>query len=332
LKGRIKTIRFKSEVLKNNPLKDPYIRDLLVYLPKNYSMSYSKGYTAVFLLPSFGNNNYSVLNSNPFSFTILQILENLINNNKCGEMIIVIINCFNKLGGSQYLNSNAIGNYRDYLVDEIVPYVNSKFNVTKNALLGKSSGGYGAITIGMQNPKLFNAVAAHSFDSAFEYCYLPDFPVAFKMLKEEGGPNKWLTRFWRKENKVEKKDFTTLNILSMAAHYSPKENINDNKLAVSLPFNLRTGEIDKKIWKKWKLHDPIDMIDKFKDNLKHLDLLFFDCGIYDEFNLFIGTKIFSEKCKQLGINHEYNQFNGGHFNTSFRYAESLLRIYSSLSK
>ncbi|MGN6560394.1 MAG: alpha/beta hydrolase [Candidatus Nitrosocosmicus sp.] len=332
MKGRIKTIRFKSEVLKNNPLKDSYVRDLLVYLPKNYSMSYSKGYITVFLLPSFGNNNYSILNSNPFSFTILQILENLIDDDKCGEMIIVIINCFNKLGGSQYINSNAIGNYRDYLVDEIVPYINSKFNVTKNALLGKSSGGYGAITIGMQNPKLFNAVAAHSFDSAFEYCYLPDFPVAFKMLKEEGGPNKWLTRFWRKENKVEKKELTTLNILSMAAHYSPKEKINDNKLAVSLPFNLRTGEIDKKIWKKWKLHDPIGMIDKFKDNLKHLDLLFFDCGIYDEFNLFIGTKIFSEKCKRLGINHEYNQFNGGHFNTSFRYVESLSRVYSSLSK
>jgi Putative esterase len=333
LKGRIKTIRFESGVLKNNPLKDPYIRDLLVYLPKNYSKTYSKGYPAVFLLPSFGNNNYSILNSNPFSFTILQILENLIDNDKCGEMIVVIINCFNKLGGSQYINSNAIGNYRDYLVDEIVPYVNSKFNVAKNALLGKSSGGYGAITIGMQNPKLFNAIAAHSFDSAFEYCYLPDFPVAFKMLKEEGGPNKWLTRFWRKENKVEKKDFTTLNILSMAAHYSPKEKINDdNKLAVNLPFNLRTGEIDKKIWKKWKLYDPIGMIDKFKDNLKHLDLLFFDCGVNDEFNLFIGTKIFSEKCKRLGINHEYNQFNGGHFNTSFRYAESLSRVYSSLSK
>ncbi len=153
-----------------------------------------------------------------------------------------------------------------------------------------------------------------------------------KMLKEEVDADKWLTRFWRKENKVEKKDFTTLNILSMAAHYSPKEKISENKMAVTLPCNLRTGEIDKKIWKKWKLHDPISMIDKFKDNLKLLDLLFFDCGIYDEFNLFIGTKIFSEKCKRLGINHEYNQFNGGHFNTSFRYAESLSRVYSSLSK
>ena len=80
------------------------------------------------------------------------------------------------------------------------------------------------------------------------------------------------------------------------------------------------------------MHDPINMVDRFKDNLKKLDLLFFDCGVNDEFNLFIGTKIFSEKCKRLGVDHEYAQFNGGHFNTSYRYAESLSKIYASLSK
>lgn len=332
MKGQVKTIQFKSEVLKNNPLKDPYIRDLLVYLPKNYSRSYSKGYTAVFLLPSFGNNNYSIINSSPFSLTIFQILENLIDSEKSGEMMIVIIDCFNRFGGSQYMNSCAIGNYKDYLLDEIVPYVNSKFNVSNNALLGKSSGGYGAITIGMQNPKIFSAIAAHSFDSAFEYCYLPDFPMAFKMLKKEGGPNTWLTKFWNKDNKTDKSDFVTLNILSMAAHYSPKKNMSNIKWTVNLPFNLRTGEINEKIWKKWKIYDPINMIDKFKDNLKKLNLLFFDCGIHDEFNLFIGTKIFSEKCKRLGVDHEYAQFNGGHFNTSYRYAKSLSKIYNSLLK
>jgi S-formylglutathione hydrolase FrmB len=332
LKGQIKTIRFKSEVLKNNPLRDPYIRDLLIYLPKSYSRSYSKGYPVVFLLPSFGNNNYSILNTNPFSLTITQLLENLIDSGKSGEMIIAIVDCFNRLGGSQYMNSNAIGNYKDYLLEEIVHYVNSKFNVSNNALLGKSSGGYGAVTLGMQYPKIFNAIAAHSFDSAFEYCYLPDFPVAFKMLKEEGGPNKWLTKFWKKENKVEKKDFITLNILSMAAHYSPKDRLSNAKLAINLPFDLETGEINEKIWKKWKMCDPINMVERFKDNLKNLDLLFFDCGVYDEFNLFIGTKIFSEKCKQFEIDHEYVQFDGGHFNTSYRYAESLSKIYTSLSK
>jgi S-formylglutathione hydrolase FrmB len=332
LKGQIKVNKFKSEVLKNNPLKDPYIRDLVIYLPKNYSTSYSRGYPTVFLLPSFGSDNYSTINNNPFTLTIYQILEKLIDENKCGEMIIVSVNCFNKFGGSQYLNSNAIGNYRDYLLDEIVPFINSKFNVSANALLGKSSGGYGAVTIGMEHPKLFKAIAAHSFDSAFEYCYLPDFPVAYKMLKKEGDPKKWLSNFWKKENKNEKNDFTTLNILAMSAHYSPKKKLNGNNVGINLPFDLKTGELDEKIWIEWKTRDPINMIDKLKNNLKNIDLLFFDCGINDEFNLFIGTKIFSDKCKKFGIAHEYVQYDGGHFNTNFRYAVSLSKISSSLSK
>jgi hypothetical protein len=330
LKGHIKIDKFYSKVLKNNPLKDPYIRDILVYLPENYSKSLSKGYPTVFLLPAFGNNNYSSTNNNPFSLTIYQILENLVSENKCGEMIIVVVNCFNKFGGSQYLNSSAIGHYKDYILEEILPFINSKYNVSNKSLLGKSSGGYGAVTIGMEHPKIFKAIAAHAFDSAFEYCYLPDFPLAFKMLKKAGGPKKWLTNFWNKENKNEKNDLITLNILCMAAHYSPKKN-KGVKIGLNLPFDLKTGELNEQVWMEWKNKDPINMINKFKDNLKKTDMLFFDCGAEDEFNLFIGTKVFSEKCRKFGIRHEYVQHDGGHFNTNFRYATSLSKIYKSIS-
>jgi len=53
LKGQIKIIKFKSEVLKSNPLKDPYIRDIITYLPKSYSKSYSKGYPTIFFITIF---------------------------------------------------------------------------------------------------------------------------------------------------------------------------------------------------------------------------------------------------------------------------------------
>ena len=330
MKGQIKIDKFHSRVLKNNPLKDPYIRDIIIYLPERYSKSFSKGYPTVFLLPAFGNNNYSSINKNPFSLTIFQTLENLISESKCGEMIIVVVDCFNKFGGSQYINSSAIGHYKDYILEEIIPFVNSKYNIANKSLLGKSSGGYGAVTIGMEDPKMFKAIAAHSFDSAFEYCYLPDFPLAFKVLRKAGGPKKWLTNFWNKENKNEKSDLTTLNILSMAAHYSPKKT-NGTKVGLNLPFDLKTGEIDEQVWLEWKNKDPVNMIDNFRNNLKSIDLLFFDCGKDDEFNLFIGTKVFSEKCKRFGIKHEYIQYDGGHFNTSFRYATSLSKIYKSIS-
>jgi hypothetical protein len=117
----------------------------------------------------------------------------------------------------------------------------------------------------------------------------------------------------------------------MAAHYSPKES-NGGKAGVNLPFDLKTGELNERIWNLWKSQDPINMIKRFKNNLKNVNLLFFDCGTNDEFNLFIGAKVFSERCKTFGINHEYLQYDGGHFNTNFRYATSLPKIYNSITK
>jgi hypothetical protein len=37
--GKIIIHKFESSVLKSNPLKDPYSRDIIVYIPPNYSQS-----------------------------------------------------------------------------------------------------------------------------------------------------------------------------------------------------------------------------------------------------------------------------------------------------
>lgn len=328
MKGKINVLKCESNVLKNNPQRDPYIRDLIVYTPENYSSGKISGYPTIFLLPSFGNDNYTTINSDPFSMPIHERLEKLILDKKCGEMIIVIVNCFNKFGGSQYINSEAVGKYEDYIIDEIVPLIDSKFNVSKRGVLGKSSGGYGALSLGMRHPNIFNAVAAHSFDSSFEYCYLPDFPTAINNLRKYKSPKNWLTDFWNKDNKHEKDDFTTLNIISMAAHYSP--NLDNPELNLDLPFDIDSGEFRDNIWKLWKKFDPINSIVNFANNLKTLDLLYLDCGIRDEFNLNIGTRIFSKKCKTLGIIHQFIEYEGGHFNTSHRFDASLQKIYEAI--
>jgi len=329
LNGKLEYRLFESKVLIDNPLGDPVKREIIVYTPENYRNSNSKGYPTVFMLPAFGNDSYSALKHDPFSVSIYDRLERLIQNRACGEIILVIVNCFNKFGGSQYINSVAVGRYEDYIIDEIVPFVDSNYNVSKRAVLGKSSGGYGALSLGMHHPDSFSAIAAHSFDSCFEYCYLPDFPIAFKTLKKHQGPKSWLNEFWSNEANRIKDDFTTLNILSMAAHYSP--NFNNQELYLDLPFDVHTGNFEENVWMQWKRHDPINLVSAFKKGLKKMDLLYLDCGISDEFNLQIGTKVFSEKCKRLNIRHEYLEFNGGHFNTSHRFDISLRKIYEALS-
>src|SRR3712207_8224105 len=51
---------------------------------------------------------------------------------------------------------------------------------------------------------LFRSIVDHSGDSAFEYCYLPDFPKALEVYRKAGGgdhgnPKKWFEVFWRSE-------------------------------------------------------------------------------------------------------------------------------------
>ena len=88
-------------------------------------------------------------NWKPFGDNVPERVARLIHERKMGPAIIVFPDCFTALGGNQYVNSSAIGNYADYLTREIVPFVDREFRTLASrehrGCFGKSSGGYGAI-------------------------------------------------------------------------------------------------------------------------------------------------------------------------------------------
>lgn len=329
-KGAIVIHRHESSVLKSNPLKDPYKRDIVVYLPPGYSQSNSAGYSTVFGVVGFGGTGRMMMNIDPFEETIERRMNRLISTKKCGPLILVLVDCFTKFGGNQYINSSATGRYEDYIVKEIVPFIDEKYNVSSRAVWGKSSGGYGSMVLGMRNPDVFQALADHSGDSAFEYCYFPDFPKALDSFRQAGGAKKWLVNFWKKENRHNSKDHPALNTFAMAAHYSP--NRKSRELGVDLPFDLKTGELNQKVWKRWLAWDPVRMVGMYKENLRKLKLIYVDCGSRDEFNLQWGARILHDKLTRLAIRHYYEEFDDGHMNISYRYDVSLPMIYNMLSK
>ncbi len=329
-RGAIHTHRFQSRVLKSNPLNDPSVRDLIVYLPPGYTQSDSRGYVASYFLSGFGGTGRMLLNFDPMSENLEQRMNRLISSRKCGPMICVLVDCFTKLGGNQYINSVATGQYEDYIVKEIVPYIDANYNVRSRAIVGKSSGGYGSIVIGMRNPRVFHALADHSGDSAFEYCYLPDLPKAMDALREAGGAARWLERFRRKKNKKDWKDNQVLNIVAMAAHYSP--NLRSKDLGIDLPFDVETGEFREDVWRRWLAWDPVRMVRKYRENLKKLKFIYLDCGSRDEFNLHWGARLLHLKLKEFGVKHHYEEFDDGHMNISYRYDVSIPMIYGALSE
>jgi S-formylglutathione hydrolase FrmB len=312
-KGMIVNLKHQSKVLQNNPLGDKSERDLFVYLPPDYEKS-AEHFPTVYCLSGFAGRGKMMLNDNAFSPSLEERLDDLIASKKIKPMIAVMPDCFTYYGGSQYLNSTATGNYEDYLTQEIVELVDKNFRTIDNknsrAVVGKSSGGYGALICGLRHADKFSLISSISGDAYFELCYLSDFAKAFRSVK--GNPKTFIEKFLSNEKKG-KNDFPALNIIGMSSCYSP------NGTNFDLPFDLETGEIRQDIWEKWLTHDPVRLVEKSVENLKSLKLLFLDAGTRDEFALDIGAKILSKKLKEFEIPHIHEEFDDGHFNISYRY-------------
>jgi len=329
-KGCIVIDTFESTCLKNNPLKDPFIRNLIIYLPPDYVRS-KQDYPVLFLLSGFSGKGIMFLNQEAFSESIDERLNRLIQTNRIEPMIVVMPDCFTYYGGSQYRNSHATGNYETYLVNELVPYVKKNYRVKDNrshwAIAGKSSGGYGALTIAMRHCDIFGILACHSGDMGFEYCYQPDFPQTMIEIEKQGGILEFMQKFYTLPKK-DSNSFLALNIIAMAAAYSSNKKICPH--FIDFPFDLKTGELRSDVWQKWLNCDPIHMLNSYENAVRQLKI-FIDCGIKDEYRLYAGSRIFSAKLKKYNIDHVYEEFNDTHMKINYRYDRSLEFISESMS-
>jgi len=326
--GRLVIEKFDSEVLRGNPLGDPTERDISIYLPPGYDAKSKTSYPVVYGLVGFGGTGRMLFNIDPFMENLQAKIDRLIATGKCGPMIIAAVDCFTKLGGSQYINSSAVGRYEDYIIDEVVGFVESRYHCGRRGIWGKSSGGFGAMTLGMKHPELFSALADHSGDSGFEYCYPQDFPSTLKAFREAGGPEAWLENFWGKPNRKLREDSPVLDTLAMAAHYSPNPSSPD--MGIDFPFDLETGEWRDDVWARWKNWDPVRLVERYANNLRKLRLIYIDCGTRDEFNLQWGARMLHSKLTKLGIEHHFEEFDDGHMNITYRYDVSLPKLYQAL--
>jgi S-formylglutathione hydrolase FrmB len=325
---RVEMVPVHSKVLEGNPLGDPATRDLPVLLPPGYDDSSSR-YPVLYGLAGFTGRGVQMLNIDPWQPNMVQRLEQLY---AAGmpHAIVVLPDCFTALGGSQYVNSEAVGRYEDYVVDEIVPFIDSRFCTIPHSegrgLFGKSSGGYGAMVLGMRHPDVFGALACHSGDMWFELCYKPDFPKACNTVNAAGGLEAWWEGFKGRIKKTGS-DFDVLNMLAMAACYSPAP---QGFMGIDLPVELYTCKLREDVWARWLEHDPVIMAPRYAANLRRLRLVYMDCGTRDDFNLHFGARIMSQTLAALDVPHTYEEFDDTHMSVQYRYSESLPKLMNAL--
>ena len=70
------------------------------------------------------------------------------------------------LGGSFYTNSPATGNWENFVVKDVVTYIDSRYRTIlrpkARGIAGHSMGGYGALSLAMRYPDLFGCAYAMS--------------------------------------------------------------------------------------------------------------------------------------------------------------------------
>lgn len=322
MKGKIVVTHFSSQCLKGNALGDRVERHFPVYLPKSYSAETSRKFPVIYALASYPESGEMLLYRKPFSESFDERLERLFESGELPECIVVFPDCSTRLGGSQYLNSSATGRYEDYMVSEVVAHIDTHFRSeakpTHRALMGHSSGGFGALMLAMRHSEVFGLFASHAGDMGFEYCYLSDFPGAMMQISRSGGVETFVEKFLKKPKKRQD-EFEAMNILAMAAAYSPNPNA---EMGLDLPFDLQSCEIRPSVWQKWLDHDPVRAVSQYVDSLKKVKI-YFDCGIFDEYRLFAGARQLSKVLKSNDVTHCYEEFEDNHRSTSYRFERSL---------
>ena len=319
-RGQVHRLSLESKVLAGNLLGDDPVRELHVYTPAGHD---GRGLPLLVDLVGFTGSGLSHTNWKAFTENVPERLDRLIGTAAMGPAVVAFPDCYSRLGGNQYVNSAAIGRYEDYLVEEVVPFVERKFGCGgdgRRAVFGKSSGGYGAIMHGLRRPDIWAAFACHSGDMAFELCYLGDIPKVLNELAKHGRSIEAFLRHFEAAAKPTEAEGAVINLLAMAATYDPDPGA---YLGVRLPVDLHTGELIPERWNNWLAWDPALLIERHADNLRRLKGIYIDCGDHDQFALHFGSRRVHRELDRLGIAHTYEEFDDDHSSVDYRMDRSL---------
>ncbi|MGK0218577.1 MAG: S-formylglutathione hydrolase FrmB, partial [Planctomycetota bacterium] len=190
-----------------------------------------------------------------------------------------------------------------------------------------SSGGFGALHLVMRRPGLFQAAGSISGDCHFEYGYAHDFLPAVRGLELSGlTPRAYLDAFLKKPD-LSGDGHAVINLMAMSACYSPNP---DSELGFDLPVDLRTGERLQAVWSRWLTFDPVVIAEVYGDALRKLKWLYISAGKSDEFQLQFSARILARRLDKLGVPHEHEEFEGGHFGLDDRYLDLIPRLVGAL--
>ncbi|MFH4964437.1 alpha/beta hydrolase-fold protein [Gaetbulibacter sp. M235] len=322
-KSKLQNNVFISEALSDNVIGNSNVRKMQVYTPPSYDKYGTREYPVVYLLHGLPFSEKSFIDKrtwdewvNPEGLfkeypdfpteSFREWLDNLIDEGTIEPMIIVMPDARSEpYGFSFYSNSILNGNFEDYIVNDLVNYMDTNYrtipNASGRAVIGYSQGGYAAFKFGMLHPDVFGTVASHSG------LLLVDAVLSLAPVVIAENPDGFTG--------PDPAKFLTSAGYAMSAAWSP--NLNNPPFYVDLPFEWPSGGVISDVVARWYQQDVFTLLDTHVDEFKSLKGIYFDVGIYDELGTGLAYSYLIDKLNYYGIDYTFETFVGGHFNKMF---------------
>lgn len=305
----IKEINIKSDTLSIWWGRPVYLK-ASVLLPSLYKKGENKAYPIRYNIAGFGGR-YTRINwlFNDDDFF------NWWNSDDAPQIINVFLDGYGPFGDSYQMDSDNSGPYGYALINELIPYIESKYRGTNSSntrfVDGCSTGGWVSLGLQLFYPHFFNGSFSYSPDAVeFENfqliniykdknAFLNEFDYLRPVIRDVSGePILSLKKFIRYENVLGSSN-TFLNsgyiFSSFTALYSPK---GKNGLPQPL-FDPYTGKIDSIVAQHWKKYDFKIFAQENWENLgpKLMGKIYIWMGDMDNYYLNSATRKFADFLK-----------------------------------
>ena len=299
-KSQIIARELRSENIAHNKTAIDPTRKMLVYLPAGYESS-TQRYPVIYFLPNPFEESYRF----DFDHRDAQgLFDQAIAAGVIEKFILVAVDMNTPLGSSWYVNSPAIGNWEDFVIQELVPYIDANFKTLPNrnsrSITGIFIGAYGAIRFGMRHPDVFGSVyAMHPVGTGTGVGLSAAIP-------------KWDILSNAKSMDDVMKDGATRIFATMFQAHLP--NPEKPPLYIDLFAHQEQGQliIDTKLMDRFRNNFYLEtMIGKYADNLNSLRGFKFDWNRSDaNYDHVFANQAFTRKLREYGIAHQAEEYNG----------------------
>lgn len=321
--GVIHTVEVPAPSLKGNLLGDTAARATSIYLPPSYSKEKRRHYPVLYLLHGFGADNTAFIAGRYQDLDIRVSMDGLIRSGKVVEMIVVTPSTRNGHDGSFYANSPVSGNWEDFIIHDLVGYVDSHYRTLANrenrAVAGHSVGGFGALRLGMRHPEIFSALYAMS-----------PYGIGIDSAPTPGTARSWAAAMSVTDpSRIRAAGFGADLVIAETSVFSP--DTARPPLYVDFPFWMKGTRLipDSAVFVRWNV--PLREVSRYAGNLKRMRVGF-DAGRSDAFNRIPpDVATLDSSLTALGVPHFAELYDGNHGNRIHARLEQVVLPFISAS-